>query len=48
MRLDLSLILQITLVGNHDNREEILVLHLNDQYLVTERRVRSGPTLKIC
>jgi hypothetical protein len=28
MRLDLTLILQITLVGNNNNGEEILVLHL--------------------
>ena len=48
MRLNLSLILQITLVGNHDNREEILVLHLNDQYLVTKARVKNRLTLKIC
>jgi len=29
MRLDLTLILQITLVGNNNDREEILVLHLS-------------------
>jgi hypothetical protein len=28
MRLDLTLILQITLVGNNNNGEEVLVLHL--------------------
>ena len=28
MRLDLTLILQITLVGNNNDGEEVLVLHL--------------------
>ena len=29
MRLDLTLILQITLVGNYNNGEEVLILHLS-------------------
>jgi hypothetical protein len=28
MRLDLTLVLQITFVGNNNNGEEILILHL--------------------
>jgi hypothetical protein len=45
MRLDLTLILQITLVGNNNNGEEILVLHLFESafFLKSEYHEQTHP-----
>jgi hypothetical protein len=47
VRLNLSLILQITLVGNHNDGEEILVFHLliSDIQITQTQMIR---TLRIC
>lgn len=47
MRLDLSLVLQITLVGDNYDGEEILVFHLTSQPSTT-LPMTGGLTLRIC
>jgi hypothetical protein len=48
MRLDLTLVLQITLVGNNNNGEEVLVLHLCKSASILESEVEERHTLRIC
>jgi hypothetical protein len=48
MRLDLTLVLQITLIGNNNNGEEVFILHLSQSASILESEVEERLTLRIC
>jgi hypothetical protein len=48
MGLDLTLVLQITLIGNNHDGEEVLVLHLLRSTSLSSSEGKDRLTLRIC